>query len=268
MTPLLPHIKRVRLEKAAWDNGLDQSVPTEGDWLAFSSTKTPLWVWLGIDPTGRPVAAFSQLHVATALAPMGLVTDIPMPLGARAVLAVADVEALHPLLRRAYQLSRSLPDEPLRLFEAETKRLPRGTEAERLVIQRVGQDIFRDGLLEFWDRQCAITGLAVPELLRASHIKPWADCETDAERLDVFNGLLLAPNVDAAFDGGFITVADDGSMVVSPLLVEGDVSLLGLDVRLHIRAPGLDDRHRAFLPWHREHVFLPRQTLLKQRIHV
>ena len=52
-----------------------------------------------------------------------------------------------------------------------------------------------------------MTGLDVPELLRASHIKPWADCGTDAERLDVFNGLLLAPHLDAAFDAGFITIA-------------------------------------------------------------
>jgi len=28
----------------------------------------------------------------------------------------------------------------------------------------------------------------------------------DSERLDVFNGLLLAPHLDAAFYGGFITV--------------------------------------------------------------
>jgi len=62
-------------------------------------------------------------------------------------------------------------------------------------------------LLDLWEGRCAVTGLAVPELLRASHIKPWADCETDAERLDVYNGFLLAPHLDAAFDLGFITVA-------------------------------------------------------------
>lgn len=49
-----------------------------------------------------------------------------------------------------------------------------------------------------------------PELLRTSHTKPWADCDTDAELLDVLNGLPLASHLDAAFDRGFITVADDG----------------------------------------------------------
>jgi putative restriction endonuclease len=255
MTPPLQQTTRTRLEKAARDNGFDQDLPGDTEWLGFASTKAPLWIWLSAETSGRPVVAFSQLHVASALASLAGATTVPMPLGSRAILAVADVPALHALLRRAFQLSRSLPDEPLRLFEAETKRLPRSTEAERLVIQRVGQDIFRDGLMEFWEGRCAITGLAVPELLRASHIKPWADCETDAERLDVFNGLLLAPNLDAAFDRGFIAVGDDGRMVISPVLAAVDRSVLGLEVHLRVRTPGLGDRHRAYLPWHRKHVY-------------
>jgi hypothetical protein len=45
-------------------------------------------------------------------------------------------------------------------------------------------------------------------------IQPWAACATDAERLAAFNGLLLAPDLDAAFDLGFITVEGDGAVVV------------------------------------------------------
>lgn len=253
MTQQIPPTTRTRLEKAARDNGFDQELPGESEWLGFASTRAPLWIWLSAETSGRPVVAFSQLQVATALAPMAVETTFPMPLGAHSILAVADVPALHALLRRAFQLSRSLPDEPLRLFEAETRRLPRGTEAERLVIQRVGQDIFRDGLLEFWEGRCAITGLAVPELLRASHIKPWADCETDAERLDVFNGLLLAPNLDAAFDAGFITVAAEGSIVVSSALTPEDRGVLGLATPL--RVTHLAGGHEPYLRWHRAHVF-------------
>jgi len=40
--------------------------------------------------------------------------------------------------------------------------------------------------LAYWEGRCAVTGLAILALLRASHIKRWADCETDAEGLDVF----------------------------------------------------------------------------------
>lgn len=131
--------------------------------------------------------------------------------------------------------------------------LPRSTEAERLVVQRVGQDLFRHGLLEYWEGRCAITDLAVPELLRASHIKPWADCSSDAERLDIWNGLLLAPHLDAAFDRGFITVADGGAVVLSPRLDAAARATLGLDEPLRVRA--LHAGHRAYLPWHRERVF-------------
>jgi predicted restriction endonuclease len=118
-----------------------------------------------------------------------------------------------------------------------------------LVVQRVGQDVFRAGLLDYWDGRCAVTGLAVPDLLRASHIKPWADCATDAERLDVFNGLLLAPHLDAAFDRGFITVADNGQVIVSPRLCDDDRKLLALDIPLRI--DGLAPGHRSYLAWHR-----------------
>ncbi len=122
-----------------------------------------------------------------------------------------------------------------------------------MVVQRVGQDVFRAGLLDYWEGRCALTGLAVPELLRASHIKPWAECEADAERLDVFNGLLLAPHLDAAFDGGFITLADDGAVIVSEHLDTAARSLLGLTNSL--RAARLPAGHRRYLPWHCERVF-------------
>ena len=84
------------------------------------------------------------------------------------------------------------------------------------MVQRIGQDIFRKALLAYWNGRCPLTGIADPELLRASHIKPWSACETDAERLDVHNGLLLSALWDAAFDKGLVTFADDGTPILSP----------------------------------------------------
>jgi hypothetical protein len=95
-----------------------------------------------------------------------------------------------------------------RMFQCQTAALPRSTEVKRFIIQRVGQGIFRRGLPEYWNGRCAISGLAIPELLPASYIKPWIDCEKDAERLDVFNGFLLTAHFDAVFDAGFITVGN------------------------------------------------------------
>lgn len=89
--------------------------------------------------------------------------------------------------------------------------------------------------------------------LRASHIKPWAVCGSDGERLDVFNGLLLAPHLDAAFDCGLITLTDDGAVVVSSALGEAARHILGLANPQFVTA--LAPGHRAYLPWHRERVF-------------
>ncbi len=91
------------------------------------------------------------------------------------------------------------------------------------------------------------------ELLRASHIKPWADCATDAERLDVFNGLLLEARVDAVFDQGFVTVDDEGRLVVAAELGAEARQMLGLDVERRVRR--LEAQHRVYLAWHRARVF-------------
>lgn len=241
------------LDKVAVDNGFDRELPREGNWLAYASTQAPLRVWLSAFSDALFIAAFSQANVARALAEQGSPVLSPLPEGSAAARSVTDIPALHRLVRRAFQLSRTLPDELLTQFEKRIATMPRSTEAERLVVQRVGQDVFRDGLLDYWDGRCAITGLAVPDLLRASHIKPWAKCETDAERLDVFNGLLLAPHLDAAFDGGFITVADDGEVMVSQQLTPPDRNHLCLGVPL--RVPRIAEGHRRYLAWHRENEF-------------
>jgi putative restriction endonuclease len=243
-----------RLEKVAVDNGFDQTLARDGDWLGFSSTQAPLRVWLSYFGDAVYIAAFSQLHVARALGEYGTPMAAPLPPGAAAGRTVTDIPALHRLVRRAFQLSKTLPDELLHAFEKQTASLPKSTEAERLVVQRIGQDLFRAGLIEYWEGRCAITGLSIVELLRASHIKPWAACESDAERLDVFNGLLLAPHLDAAFDKGFITVGDDGGVLVSQRINGEDRARLGLDRGL--RLGSLTSAHRGYLSWHRERAFL------------
>lgn len=247
-------LTQTRLEKAATDNGFDQALASEGEWLVFSSTQCPLRVWLGAFNNAVLLAAFSQHNVSRALGEYGTPMVAPMPKGAAGGRTVPDVPSLHRLLRRAFQLSKALPNELLHTFEKAVSPLPKATEAERLVVQRVGQNLFRDGLLDLWEGRCGVTGLAVTTLLRASHIKPWADCESDAERLDVYNGLLLAPHLDAAFDRGFITVQDDGAITVSTALDEPARAILGLKHPLRVRS--IAEGHRSYLPWHRERVFL------------
>lgn len=127
------------------------------------------------------------------------------------------------------------------------------TEVISLGKQRVGQNLFRQSLIDYWGC-CAITGLRNEKLLRASHAKPWADCETVRERLDVFNGFLLSPQFDALFDAGLMTIDESGQVVFSENLTQSDFEILGLDVCSNMKI-NLDQRHFPYLSWHREKLF-------------
>lgn len=86
--------------------------------------------------------------------------------------------ALGRLLRRAAELAMSLPNYAADRYAEKLAELdadPQVTEgALRHVRERIGQGLFRAALLEFWGGACSVTGFDNPELLRASHAKPWA----------------------------------------------------------------------------------------------
>jgi putative restriction endonuclease len=97
------------------------------------------------------------------------------------------------------------------------KRPPSGpTETVANVKLRRGQDYFREAVLNNFGGRCGITGLAVRELLIASHILPWGTHVL--ERLNVRNGLSLSRLHDAAFDRGLVTFNDSLQLVLSPRL--------------------------------------------------
>lgn len=122
------------------------------------------------------------------------------------------------------------------------------TEKSALMKARVGQGVFRQRLIAYWSC-CAVTGFADSSLLVASHIKPWR-ASSNAERLDRFNGLLLVPNLDRAFDAGYISFTPEGVVMISPLLVGSEQ--LGIRADMSI---SLDPRHAQFLDFHRREVF-------------
>ncbi len=234
-------------QKVAWQNGYRRALGEADGWAGFTSTTVPGAIHLAsVGPQGPWYLALDHDGVIEEL---GLrPATIPGPGHAR--FAFDQLRALYILLSRVYQLAASLPDAPLQEFEQKVRSLPLTTETERLVVQRIGQDIFRRSLMEYWQGRCPLTGISDPALLRASHIVPWRVCESDARRLDVHNGLLLSALWDAAFDQGLVTFADDGQPLFSPSL--SDVARAELRWSAVL---SLSRLQRDNLVWHRTHVF-------------
>ena len=160
------------------------------------------------------------------------------------------------MLKRASQLANSLPNQAANNYEknlndalAELPQSARGTEVERMVRQRVGQDAYRKAMLDYWGNACAVTGLQMLEILRASHAKPWADCTTDLERLDVYNGFLLTANLDALFDRFLISFDTDGKILISDTISLQQVGLLNIHNEMKLR--WVSKEHESYLVLHR-----------------
>ena len=234
-------IERTRLEKAAADCGFDLSPELVEGGLVLRSAQFPESIT--VTPLGNE--AF-RLQASVSMLLSGA-ADSADPF------TLQGWTALYQVLDKAAATARTMPDRVAQKFHHATASMPKFTEAERWVVQRVGQSLFRSALLDYWQGRCCVTGLAVPELLRASHIKPWARCDSDEERLDVFNGLLLAPHLDALFDGGWVTFKPTGTIAVAPSLPPIALEVLGVGSDLQIQ--GLKPEHSLYLEFHRQRVF-------------
>lgn len=247
------------LRMSAVDAGFDIGPESDGNWLSFKSAGNLATVWLAEADNATVIAA----------APEGVASEVGIvyaveawtgerPLGAAAAWRCPSRVAASELLRRIAILGRVLPDQLLHeyhaVIDAEIEKALALPTLERIVEvrQRVGQDLYRKALMQYWKGCCAITGVSIPLFLRASHAKPWRDA-TDRERLDVHNGLLLAAHLDIAFDQGFITVADDGTVLVSGRLPRREREVLGVDVPR--RVDGLRPQHAPYLEWHQERIW-------------
>lgn len=235
MTPL----ERLRVEKAAADCGFERTPILLSDGgLELRSAQFPEAIFVQIREGAFRVSASNDVLLDGADA---------------SEISVGDLDQLYVVLQRASAIARTMPNRVADQFRRAKKHLPQTTEAECLAVQRVGQDLYRSALMDYWQGRCCITGLAVPALLRASHIKPWAKCQSDEERLDVFNGFLLAPHIDALFDGGWISFSDQGSLLISEALSYAARVQLGVSSEWSI--PNLKPEHASYLMFHRANEF-------------
>ena len=253
-------VARTRLDKAAEDGGFgvpDSGASTDA-WRLYRAHGVSARLLLGVAAGGGYLIGVDHGGAAAELsAERATEVDIdpaaPPPPGF-ALFRTGDSGELQRLVNQVWAMARSLPDAPLQRFQARVQALtlPSETEIRREVTQRIGQDVFREALIDFWGGACAVTGVENQRLLRASHIKPWASSD-DEERLNVYNGLLLAAHLDAAFDAGLMTFDADGASRLSPALAPGDAERLGLSPALRLRA--ISPEHEGFLVFHRAEVF-------------
>jgi hypothetical protein len=229
-------------DKVTYQNGFRRRHGEIDGWRHYTSTSAQGSLWLARDDIGGWLLAIDHPGVVAEIGLEPIYGGGP----GLARFRFANLASLYTTMPRVYELAVSLPDAPLREFLQQTRGLPKTTEAERLVVQRVGQDIFRERLMEYWQGRCPLTGIADRALLRASHIKPWKDCDSDAERLDVHNGLLLSALWDAAFDSGLVSFDDAGTPLFSPSLGPDARALLRWQKPLR-----LSEKHREKLAWHR-----------------
>lgn len=130
------------------------------------------------------------------------------------------------------------------------------TVRSTLVAARRGQGVFRQRIYEF-EKGCRLTLVSTPDLLIASHIKPWRVCSTASERLDGANGLLLTPHVDHLFDRGLVSFEVNGRLLVSSRLHPSDLGRLGLNNCSGQNFGAFDSRQEKYLSFHRERLFIP-----------
>lgn len=133
-----------------------------------------------------------------------------------------------------------------------------GRDVIRSVKVRAGQNFFREIVLNNFDSKCAISGINVPAMLRASHIVPWS--KDEKVRVNPENGLCLSALYDVAFDQGFIGLDTSYKIVLAdklkkqkrePYYQEHFGKLEGQE----IRSPSKFFPRKEFLEYHLDKIF-------------
>ncbi|GHV84989.1 hypothetical protein AGMMS50230_05970 [Spirochaetia bacterium] len=248
-------LDRSLVEKAGYENGFENILENNDTGVRLASSRHPVIVEV---TSGKSEGSW-KLHFSDNLDIHELKRNLNTPLFPLDEISPWDRQTLAVVLSRASELGIALPDTPVKKYEdkiaAFLKDNPseRGTEREQLVRQRVGQDLYREALMRYWKGSCAVTTIDVSEMLKASHAKPWRDCELDSDRLNVYNGFLLSANLDSLFDSGLISFTDQGDIIYSSSLSESQIFTIGLSKNSRLR--WIDLRHLPYLSWHRENVF-------------
>lgn len=121
-----------------------------------------------------------------------------------------------------------------------------------LVRPRLGQGGFRVGVIQAYERRCAITGERTLPALEAAHILP---VKRDGLH-DISNGLLLRRDLHALFDHHYITITPEKELLVSKRIkkeFENGREYYAMHGRIVREPPRADDRPSIeALRWHND----------------
>ena len=130
-----------------------------------------------------------------------------------------------------------------------------GEDVLAYVKQRKNQGAYRKLLLRAHPNGCCLCGacIQIPSLLVASHIKPWR-LSDPYEKTDVDNGLVLCPNHDKLFDGGWITFDNEGKLIISDDINDNDRHNLHLDPFIERKMP-MTNGMKFYMEFHRKEIY-------------
>lgn len=117
---------------------------------------------------------------------------------------------------------------------------------------RTGQAKYKRELVQIFN-ECPFTHIMDERVLVASHILPYASCNS-SQKYDVENGLLLSPLYDKLFDKGFITFDQQGNLRRTIWLSPAEWAKIPLNY--NVEDLHLTNQRKAYLQFHETYVFL------------
>lgn len=171
-------------------------------------------------------------------------------------------ENLGELSRQARLIREKLgaPDIDKYINLDEFSEIPEGEYKKRMIKTRLGQSAFRKSVLGLFGNKCCVTGLYLPQMLVASHIKPWADSDEGKERTNPRNGLCLNAFHDRLFDQGLMTINKKYEVVLSSKIKDAKMDMITRDWLAkyegkEIMIPKYVKPEMRFIEYHNDIVF-------------
>lgn len=134
--------------------------------------------------------------------------------------------------------------------------IPRMGIPENRDITKPVQTFYKDTLMYDFHHACPLCGIDIPQLLVASHIKPFRDCAHIYEALDYHNGILLCKNHDFLFDQGYISFDNSGNILICEELQNRKELYLALQIDDNKTIiDNMNENRALFLQYHQRVIF-------------